>query len=84
MALSFIADKTHDLSYYHKVLSEVPKAKIQEMSIARIQEIVYNKLLNKMPEGEEKADVAKKLEHVKKIFLANMRKLYFLKNNKSK
>lgn len=84
MALSSIADKTHDLSYYHKALTEAKKAKISAVSKARIQEIVYGKLLNRLPEGEEKADVAKKLEHVKKISLADMRKLYSLKNDKSK
>ena len=73
-----------ELNCLRKALTEVKKAKISAVSKARIQEIVYGKLLNRLPDGEEKADVAKKLEHVKKISLADMRKLYSLKNDKSK
>ncbi len=84
MALSSIADKTNDLSYYHKAIAESKKAKIPAISKVRIQEIVYGKLLNRLPEGEERADVAKKLEHVKKQSSADMRKLFFIKKGKSK
>ena len=47
-----------ELNCLRKALTEAKKAKISAVSKARIQEIVYGKLLNRLPEGEEKADVA--------------------------
>lgn len=82
MALSSIADKTHDLSYYHKALAEAKKAKIPQISKWRIQEIVYGKLFNQLPEGAEKQDVAKKLEHIRKQSRLDINKLFSLEKNK--